>query len=250
MTTRNKGMSTMAMALALVAVVAVLGGLYMWSDVFRTKADRTLKQLSEWTPENIAKDPAGYLDFCETKAKEAQLKLKASKIALKQKLAELTDKKEKSAKEVGVGETAIAELKELYRSADGSSSWPLKWQGKEFTQDSAKSQIVLLAKSIESKKSLLTVVTNGLTKLQAQEGKLQQAEAQCVEQLEKIVANREMLKVKEISDDLKDQLVSMRGVLEGVVDTASDSSLLTLDDLSNSVESKVGDKEFDKIMAN
>ena len=61
-----------------VVIAAVVGGLYMFSDVFRTKANTQLTQWTEWTPENIAADPVNYLNFAEEQAKATLTKLEAA----------------------------------------------------------------------------------------------------------------------------------------------------------------------------
>lgn len=233
----------------IVVAVLALGGLYFFSDVFRTKADRTMKNLLDWTPENIAADPGGYLDFCEKKANDAMKSLKASKIAVMQNMESLKSKHSEAASTIGTGDKALGELKDLYAAAEKDDKWPVKWQTKEFDQAAAKKQIVALHSSIAGKKKLLDTLNTGVKKLELQQTQIKDAEYKCEEQLTKIATSREMLKVQAITDDIKKQLVDMKGVLVGVVDTADDkTSLVSLENLAAESALNVDDKEFDKIM--
>lgn len=247
---RTRGSASTIVVGLIVVAALVLGGLYFFSDVFKTKADRTFKNLTEWTPENIAADPLSYLDFCEAKATEAMKKLKASEIEVKGNLGDLKTKQAESATAIETGDKALTDLKSQYNGAEQSQTWPLKWQGKEFDQAQAKKQIVSLHKSLEGKKRLLDTLNGGIKKLENQIEQIKDAKFKCDEQLASIATNRDMLKVKSITDDLKKQLVDMRSVLSVVVDTADDKdSLVSLDELTKDPGLNVSDTEFDKIMA-
>jgi DNA repair exonuclease SbcCD ATPase subunit len=247
---RTRGSASTILVGVIVIVALIGGGLYLFSDVFKTKADRAFKDLTQWTPENIAADPLAYLDFCETKANDAMKKLKASEIEVKTNLNELKAKQAESASAIETGDKALTDLKSQYTGAEQSQTWPLKWQGKEFDQAQAKKQIVSLHKSLEGKKRLLDTLNSGVKKLENQIEQIKDAKFKCEEQLASIATNRDMLKVKSITDDLKKQLVDMKSVLTVVVDTADDKdSLVSLDELTRDPGLNVSDTEFEKIMA-
>ncbi len=233
-----------------VLAVAVLGGLYFFSDVFRTKVQATARDLSEWTPENIAADPVGYLDFCETETKKTQTKLEASRISVAQRRAQLVGMKEKHETTLTNGSKALEELKTAYRAAETAGQWPLSWAGRSLDQEKAKLQIVELHREVQSKKGLIEKVDNGLKSLDAQVSKLQQAKATCEKQLAEIQTSREMLKVEEITQDLTEQLIDMKGVLASttalIVD--EDTGPLGLEEAAETVASQVDDAEFAEIM--
>ena len=93
-------------------------------------------------------------------------------------------------------------------------------------------------------------VENGLKQLEAQEVKIQDAEAKAQEQLAEVAANRELLKVQKLTDELQDRLVSMRGALQATVETASESgSLVTLNELEAESAAAVSDEDFQKVMS-
>ena len=112
-------------ALALL-VAALLAGAYFFSDVFSSKVDLAVKQFAEWTPENIAKDPEAYLEFCEQKTEAALEKLNAHDIAIQQSQGRIEKSRQEAQQKIDVGSTALKELKGLYLEAEDSGEWPVQ----------------------------------------------------------------------------------------------------------------------------
>ena len=251
MQTRSRGAST-AGIIAVIAVLAIVGFLaaYFGSDVFRTKTNESMKQFSQWTPENIAKDPINYLNFCEEQAKAALQKCKASEIAIAQKKAKIESMRDDAKNATNVGTKALDELKVLYKDADEKSAFPLKWRNTELDKDAAKRQIMKLATQIKTKSELLTKLETAIGQLRTQSNKLAEAKDNANDQLAKIDSSREMLKVQAITDELKTNLVAMKGAIEtSVVGLANtESGTLSLDDLAAQTEATVDDTEFNKIL--
>jgi hypothetical protein len=247
----GRGVSTVGV----IVIIVVLGAVgfavaYFGSDVFRTKTDATLTQFTQWTPENIAKDPVNYLNFCEKQTKAAIDKCKASKIAIAQKKGKIDSMLKDASDKHSIGSKAIEELKVLYKQADEGNTFPLKWRTKDYTKDDARRQIMKLAGEIKTKGELKTKLESAITQLKTQEGKLANAEDDAKEQLAKIDANRELLKVQQITESLKENLVSMKGAIEtsivGIANTESTS--LSLDDLAAGADATVSDADFNKIL--
>jgi septation ring formation regulator EzrA len=230
-------------------VVVVFIALFAFSDVFRTKTKSAWEELTEWTPEQIAKDPVNYLNFCEEKTKDAMQKLKATEISIRQKQGTLRGMKEKHANQVRVGEQALAELKTIYKDAEAAGSWPATWRGESRDRAFVRKQIVSIDREVQGQQGILTKVEAGLKKLDVQIMKVQDQRAKCQEQLAEIATNREMLKVQEITDDLANQLAEMQGLLQASIVTATESdSLVSLSDLTAEEATTVDDSEFDAIM--
>jgi hypothetical protein len=236
--------------IAIVVIVAVAGVvLYFTSDVFRTKMDAQIDQLAHWTPENIAKDPENYLNFCEKQTNKALQDLKANEISVAQSRARLQTMKDESANKVQVGTTALQELKDLYAKAEPAKTWPAQWKGENRDRDWVRKQIVALDRQVKSQQGLSGKVDEGLKKLDTQVNKIQDAKSKAQEQLAEIKTSREMLKVQKITDDLTNRLVSMKGVLQATISSATETaSVISLDQLAAEATPTVSDAEFDKIM--
>ncbi len=245
-----RGISTIGMLIGLaIAVVVIGGGIYLASDVWRTKANSAYDQFAKWTPENIAKDPTGYLNFCEEQTNKAVEKLKANEIAIAQKKAAIASMRDDAQGKVRVGNKALDELKSFYRQTD--TTWPVTWMSTSLDQDACKRQIMKFASETKSQSDLLNKLESALTTLSAQAVKVQEARDKAKEQLATIATNREMLKVQQITDELKNNLVAMKAVIEtSVVGVASnESGSMSLSDLTAKSAGTVDETEFAKIMA-
>jgi hypothetical protein len=246
------GASIVAIVVGLVVLAGVaFGGLYMFSDVFRTKADSAIEGFSKWTPENIAKDPVNYLNFCEKQTNAAVDKLKASEIAIAQKKAKLETMEKDAQDKLTLGKKALGELRVAYTEANAANSFPVSWRGATLDKDQCKRQIIRTAGEIKSKEDLAKMYNDAGRQLQVQSEKIVEARDEAGKQLAKIATNREMLKVQSITDDLKNQLVAMKGVLETSVVAVSSSNTggsISLDDLAAKSATTVDDSKFDEIM--
>lgn len=251
MQTRS-GMSMVQGVVSLVVVVAVIGAvMFFLSDPFRTKTKAAYRSFAEWTPENIAKDPLNYLNFCEEQTQAAILKLKAGEIAIGQKQGQVSAMLAENKNKVELGEKALTELKAAFRAAETGSKWPIAWRGMSLDQDQAKRQILKFAGEVKSKGELIRKLEAAVAQLKAQTGKVQETRDRANEQLSQIAASREMLKVQQITDDLKNNLVAMKTVIQSSVlgAVAAEPGTISLDDLAASSEASVDETEFSKIMA-
>jgi hypothetical protein len=246
------GFSFVAIVVGLVVLVGlVMGGLYMFSDVFKTKMDTAYEGFAKWTPENIAKDPVNYLNFCEAQTNKAVEKLKASEIAIAQKKAKLEGMEKDAEDKLAIGKKALGELRVAYIEANAAGSFPVKWAGTTLDKEQCKRQIIRTAGEIKSKEDLAKMYADAGKQLQVQAEKVGEAKDQAGTQLAKIATNREMLKVQSITDDLKNQLVSMKGVLETsvvAVSTSNAGGSISLDDLAAKSATTVDESKFDEIM--
>lgn len=250
-TPSRRGSAIMSIVIGVV-VLAVIGfGIaFFTSDVFRTRAQSAMEQWSDWTPENIAKYPEEYLNFCERETKAAMEALRVREIDVAQQQARLEQMKSEHGSAVSTGDKALSELKTLYREAEASSAWPATWRGNSYTQDQLKNQIVRIHNELEGKRKVLSTVESGLRELEARKQEIAKAKIECEDQISQIQTNRQMLAVQKITDDLKNQLVDMRSAISGVVAIASptDGGSFSLDDLQSQDAGSVSDDEFNAIM--
>ncbi|MEM8883857.1 MAG: hypothetical protein AAGD14_07310 [Planctomycetota bacterium] len=244
---RGMGAGVLVGILALLVIGGV--GFYLWSDPFRTKTNEAFKQMSEWTPENIAKDPINYLNFCEEQTNLALEKLKTSEISIAQKRGQLVEMRSEADGKIKVGDKALAELKAAYTAAAAAAAFPVTWSGKEYDKESCQKQIIGLDRQVKSQRSLHVKIDGSIKKLDIQKQRVIDQRAEARKQLTEIQSQREVLKVQQITDDLTTQLVDMKSVLQTVIATADESSdMKTLDDLAAESASSVDQEEFDAIM--
>lgn len=245
---RNKaGQAKVGMIVLIIAVVLVV--MYFTSDVFKTKVDVAATQYAHWTPENIAKDPENYLNFCEQQANDALQKLKASQIAVAQNRANLEAMRKGAEDKIKLGQKALGELKALYTDTTAANGWPVTWQGAPRDADWVKRQIVSFSRQLASQESLQTKTQAGIRQLDVQATKIAEANGQAQEQISEIRTSRETLKVQKITGDLSKQLASIGATLQATISTAAESTgTITLDQLQAESETVVDEGEFNKIM--
>ncbi|MCE9614651.1 MAG: hypothetical protein K8T26_10275 [Lentisphaerae bacterium] len=247
MNSRKAGQAKIGVVVLIIA--AVIAVLYFTSDVFKTKINVAADQYAHWTPENIAKDPENYLNFCEQQAKAAVQKLKASQIAVAQNRANLEAMHGEAAEKITLGNKALQELKTVYKDASAANSWPATWQGAPRDQDWVKRQIVSFSRQIVSQESLKAKTEAGIKQLDVQATKIQEANSQAQEQIGEIKTSRETLKVQKITSDLSQQLSNIGATLRATISTASESTgTITLDQLKADSATTVDEAEFSKIM--
>lgn len=235
--------------LIVLLVAAGVAVYYYTSDVGRTKITEAGKQYAKWTPDNIAKDPENYLNFCEQECNAALLKLKASEIEIAQNRGALEAMVAAAQNKVAAGTKGLAELKSAYKQATTDAKFPFAWNGKNYTQDTAKRDIVSLFRQVESQKGVAAKAGAGVQKLDGQVARIQEGRAKAQEQLQEIVTSRSMLKVNKITDELTKRLTSIGAAVQSTVGIATDASApISIDQLAEQQATVVDDGEFSKIM--
>lgn len=236
----------------IIALVLVIAGIVYWvSDPMRARMQEGIDQMTKWTPENIAKEPVLYLNFCEEQANKAIQSLKADRISVEQNKAKLQEMKDTASAQVKKGEQVLADLKGLYEKAETDKTWPVTWQNQSRDKDTMKAYIMRIYKETQTQRMILDKVDSGLKKLEAQVVKIEKASGDAKAQLADIAANRELLKVQKLTDDLKDRLVNMKGAIQGVVDVAAEGGgLPSLADLAGETTPATDNAEFEKVLTN
>lgn len=245
----NRNGFTKVIVTVAVCLIAILAVYYFTSDVGRTRIKEAGKQYAQWTPENIAKDPENYLNFCEQQCNDALLKLKASEIEIAQNRGSLESMTAAAKNKVAAGTKGLDELKAAYKAAEAGQAFPFTWNGKSYTQDAGKRDIVSLFRQVEAQKGVASKAEAGVQKLDGQVARIQEGRAKAQEQLQEIATSRSMLKVNKITEDLTKRLTSIGAAVQSTVGIATDASApVSIDQLAAQQATVVDDGEFAKIM--
>ena len=218
----RQGVSTIGIVIGVV-VLLLAGGVvwYMVSDPFSTRVNNAAEQMTKWTPENIAKDPKGYLDFCQQQTEKALEGLKADEIRLAQSKGKLEQMRDEADKQIQAGEKVLKELVPAYSTAKESNSFPISFRNNNLNQEQARKQIGTLDRQVENQKTLKGKAEAGLRKLEAEAGKIDDLRTKAKEQLAEIDYNRQLLNANKLSEDLKTRLVNMQGAIAATVNAAA-----------------------------
>lgn len=133
---------------ALLILATLAGGiLYFQSDFFRFKADQTVKDWTEWTPENITKDPKGYLQFAVGELDKIKGQLEAHKLHLNVELDKTVTHIKGQQLTTAASTNVLDELRTVYHNA--RKVYPVSFQGKNLDETAFQEKVVEVARAQE-----------------------------------------------------------------------------------------------------
>ena len=139
----RRGSSVVGLIVGLVVLLLVAGGIwYLVSKPFQTHVNQSLTQATQWTAENIKKDPVGYLTWALAEVGKTQDKLQASELSLRTKKNTTARALEKQTADKSQYEKLLGEFKAAYTTAAGEKKWPTMVRGMEFDEMHLKRKIV------------------------------------------------------------------------------------------------------------
>ena len=219
----NRG-STSTVVLIIIAIVVVLAIFLSISKPWGQKAKTAWAGATEWTSENIIKDPVGYFSWAIGELKNQQQKLKANRFAI-------TVEKEKSLRAAAQHADTASALKAAIDSArtaykalpdaaptdDGRvvKKFPLTWQGIEFkTLAEFQRQVLQAENKRRNADDLAGRLTASARKLEIYLVQLADKENETAMKLDTATAQFEMLKAQktiegigEIGNSINDLIV-------------------------------------------
>jgi hypothetical protein len=245
----RRGSSVVAVIVGIAVVLLIAGGIwYFVSKPFQTHVNQVYDKATQWTPENIKKDPVGYLTWALAEVDKTKDKLDASRLGLATKKNANTRVLKKQSADMSDYENLFKEFKDAYAKAGTEKHWPVTVRGKEFSEKAFKSATVECNAHIANTK----VVVDTLTKTEKLiDDKLSEIEAKLseVEQLKiKLSANLEIANANKSVEDIG----SIGDQLNAIVDTSSALAKTTEENSVADMVKPSGDAhvedEFSKIM--
>ncbi len=120
---------------------------------------------TKWMPENIKKDPAGYLSWAIEQTDATKTKLEAARRALTKQRRDLSDKLQKASADKSGYESFLKELEEAYTKADSKNDWPVAVRGHSFDKSELKRRIVECSEDLENATKLVETYSKALRKV-------------------------------------------------------------------------------------
>jgi chromosome segregation ATPase len=247
---RSRRGAAAGIVVAVICLLLVAGGIwYFVSKPFHTNVNEKFKQATEWTPENIKKDPVGYLNSAIEQIDETKKKLGAAQLALTTQRNDISNSLEKYSTDKSNYERLMPELKETYEKADTKNDWPATVRGHKFDKGELRRKIVECNHDLQ-KATTLTDSYSG-------------AKGKVVDRLDEV--NDQLTKIESVRTDLTTKLetAKVQQTFEGIdnVSTNFDHIVSTSNALSETAEKNAGvdelikpsgeektNEEFDKIM--
>ncbi len=125
-----------------------------------------------WTSEEIAQDPAGYLQSQDAQV-EVQIQQRNTRLLeLQQRRAQIQEKQGKLSQNVKELQNVQTRLQAAVRRADDEDRWPAKMGGKEFDREKAKAILQSCEQYIQDRRPLAEAYDQTLAKLSGMEAQM------------------------------------------------------------------------------
>jgi hypothetical protein len=222
-------------------ILATLAGavLYFQSDVFRTRTDQVVDSWTKWTPENISKDPRGYLTFAIVELEKIQDRLKAHEIALRRDLDLATNSLKVNKVVEADTTTALDGLKTTYKAS--ARTFPISYNAKDYNETRFQELVVEMDRKLElaqenvaSKERLVTFYTSELERAETERKK--------IEEKRQYVEQQKIRLETDLAIGLANDLTNKADEIAATVKAATKSDINTVkheaDELVKSVEKK------------
>lgn len=230
-------------------VAAVIGAACLLSDPFRTKVRSVSRELTEWTPKNIADDPEGFLAFCEDETLNATGRIKAAKIAHHQGRGKAEATRQKALRHLAVGKPLLAEAKTLFRKASAEAAWPVHWCGELRNESWMKAQIIRLQRDLDAQERIRQISLRTVTKYS---GRIRQAEDELAKAhtlLTRVRQHRDEFALHEASESVDEIMVSMNASVEALFESADKlNGSIPLEQLVQEASTSSSEEDFEAVM--
>lgn len=156
----------------------------------------------KWTPEQINKEPAKYLQEMLEEAKVAQEKLKSINIDLQTRYRKYSRIALEKRNDADGAKIVLEKAKEAHRNAQQKNEWPAKFYVKKYEQERLENIIVQLYRIQTRSKTLADKYDSLTTLLQTKIKILKQKSASVQETVVQINHNLEIVKAGEMMKDV------------------------------------------------
>ncbi|MDR1496953.1 MAG: hypothetical protein LBS59_00865 [Puniceicoccales bacterium] len=244
------GVSVIVLAAA--AVVAIVGIFLFVSKPWQQRLKDGIRDVTEWTPENIVANKAGYLNWAIDELQKHQKKLEARAFSLAKREEEARQEKGKYEGVQKAYEKLVEEGKVAYKEAEKNGKWPDKWKDvkigskREFQVQilTADRDAQNAAKLVETHKNLEQRALRELTDVKEYQVKIKTA-------LSKLETDKEILKATEQIKDITDLHNDVKNILVNAGVIVSDQRTIKDVAAENVQAQKAGttEEDFAKLMA-
>ncbi|PKO17049.1 hypothetical protein CVU37_09580 [candidate division BRC1 bacterium HGW-BRC1-1] len=215
----------------------------------REEAREQVRQSREWTPENIKKYPKEFALFVVRESEAAVGQYEAERLRIVQETARVKQMGDESRAKAEAGRSALTELKNLYRTADANSSWPVVWRDVPRDADWMRRNIVKL--NAETKRAEeATSRTEAVLKkraIQLEENRVATDKAYDVVEQMKLAQTE--IETKGLTAQLEKRLAEIGAVVKELGGGTQASDLDNLDDLVVEKRAASDDASFESLMA-
>lgn len=197
----------------LVIAAAVLVGVgYFVSAPFRSKVDRQIEQATKWTPENIQKDPEGYLYFAQGEVSDAKDSLEANLIDIAQRKERTRSLFLDRSSERDAIDAVLIDLRAAYIESRKSDVWPAMVGERFIAEPELKKQILEAHDRLETAKSSSGQLQSLLTILDKRDSEIRDQVQVMESTSRKIDSDMEMLKTTRTLEEFSEIKIDLSAI--------------------------------------
>lgn len=221
----------------IIFVVVVAGAYFAWNNLpgLRDKVTQAANKYGGWSEEARKNDPVGYIEYAikaldkdVAQFTEANTKLKEAKASNEARLEEQRDKAAQA------NDLANA-IKEQYKSAKENNAWPITVAGNEYTETAAVDLVGNLLQTKTTATALMADYEGVLATINKKTSELTQRISDSKFNKEKLMAQKELVKVDNLSTEADELLAKVNDLVEGNSKVA-EGPAMTFDDLMKDID--------------
>lgn len=247
----RRGASNLSAVWSILAVALIGGGIWFYlSKPFQTQVKENYRQATEWTPENIKKDPVGYLTWALEEVGKTEQKLEASVLGMKTRKNAVDRALEKHEADNSQYQKLLGDLKEAYRTASASSTWPVKVRDISFDESGLKRKVVECSDKVKNSTSLIETYRRTDDVISGKLREIDMKLAEVVKLKSRLSTDLEIAKVNksvEGLDSLGDTLTAIVDTSTALAQTAEQGT--SVDEMIKPSAANQIDEEFAKIIS-
>ncbi|MEM9802125.1 MAG: hypothetical protein AAGA20_17505 [Planctomycetota bacterium] len=217
--------------LIVIALIAA-GGYLAWQNLpgLRNTVTQAANQYGGWTEEARRNDPVGFMQHAQDELRsdikgfeEARDELATNKTNAEANLERFRNE------ETAASEAANA-LRELYKSANESNSWPIEWMGQSYSREKLVEQVDQLLADKSNATERQADYQKVLDKVEATRTELRARINDSETALDRLAAQEAMIKVDKLTAEADELLAQVNELVEENAKVAADP-VRTVDEL-------------------
>jgi hypothetical protein len=226
------------------------GGIWFYvSKPFRTQVKDSFNSATEWTPENIKANPAGYLTWALDEATKTEKKLETSSFSLESHKNDAEKALGKFSAEKSQYEKLLGELKEAFKTASHDKKWPVEVHGQTLNEGDLKRRLVECHDAMRDTTSLMDTYARTKKVIDDKQNEIKDKLSEVKQLKSTLSTNIELAKANDSVGDIEaigGQINKIESQSSALIHTAEESKSVA-DMIKPSSQSHV-DEEFSKIM--
>ncbi|TSA32086.1 MAG: hypothetical protein D4R65_10115 [Verrucomicrobiaceae bacterium] len=149
--------TTSANCLAVVLVILVIAGvgIYFISKPIQGRLAATYESITDWTPQRIGKDPAGYMLWASGQLDTLQQRCVGEGIRLNAKLAEIQHRISYTREALELQESDTKAFTVAYKEAEAGGGWPATFRNRAWQKNEMEDELLRLDSLAKSNREIL-----------------------------------------------------------------------------------------------